>query len=311
MPANVKTWTKVLITASGADADAANKVFLYNIKAEMLNHGWTVVSSSNSVTYDASDLWLSDANLVWAAASSAHSWIVLQNNSITTGFQLLLDLNYASTATEDLNAWFSFVGFTGGSTTARPTATDECRCNSVDNGWGTTGAGTTRACNYMVSSDNQCHRIFCYVAARSGFLWIDKMQNPPTWWTTPVVVRLGDVDTTIAVMSAYSATDGTFFAIVDGARTHMTCLQPLCGTQRLLTWATYTSGDYDSAYLCEPAPIASMSYARLGVYGTLFDMWLTVNSLADLDYFPSDGSMAQVVLGDIAIGNSGGAWAWS
>ena len=139
------------------------------------------------------------------------------------------------------------------------------------------------------------------------------MQNPPTWWTAPVVARLGDAATDIAAMSAYSATDGTFFAIVDGAETHMTCLQPLFGgtTQRLLTWATYASGDYDSAYLCEPPPIASMSYARLGVYGTLFDMWLTTSSLADLDYFPSDGSMAQVVLGDIAIGNSGDAWAWS
>jgi hypothetical protein len=310
MPTNVKSWTKVLITASGADQDYANQDFLYKIKTEMLSHGWAHTSSCDSTaTSSSSDLWTAANKLVWGSGSNIHSWIVLQNNSISTGLQILLDLNYVFTTSEYINIWFSFSGFSGGSTTIRPTATDEIRVNDVDNTWGGHSSGTTRSCNYLVSSDNQCHRIFTYgVSARRGYWWIDKIQNFPSWWTTPVAITVRSTDTTYA---NWSTTSGTFKTIISGADTYLTGLLPLIGSTNIGVWSNMNSGDVNGDYLAFPILLVSTQERRLGMYGSLFDVWFTEDGLADLDYFPNDGSYFQVILGDIAIGNSGTVWSWS
>lgn len=96
---------------------------------------WTCVGSSDAVTANVSDntdRWGSPYNgakIVRANAGTAHSWIVLKSPNFTAGgisatpFYMLLD--FGTTADANIVIAYSKVGFTGGTTLARPTATDE------------------------------------------------------------------------------------------------------------------------------------------------------------------------------------------
>lgn len=87
---------------------------------------WTVLGSSDGSTagIDGTDRWtdtFDSSKLVRAAAGVAHSWVILSH--ATTATWLLIDLGTASDTT--FNLLFSRTAFTGGSITARPTATQE------------------------------------------------------------------------------------------------------------------------------------------------------------------------------------------
>ncbi len=93
---------------------------------------WAMYYSCNSVTAgtaaDAVDRLRSggagvctDADFVYATAGSAHSWFVLYN--ATLGLYLLV--SYEGADNKNVRIVFSPNAFTGGSTTARPTATNE------------------------------------------------------------------------------------------------------------------------------------------------------------------------------------------
>ena len=89
---------------------------------------WTMVRSSDSVSAANSDLWDSDADLVWAAEASVHSWIVLVNANFfgaANPLYMLINCNPSGTQNATIMMSFSRAGYTGGTTSARPTATDE------------------------------------------------------------------------------------------------------------------------------------------------------------------------------------------
>lgn len=113
-------------------AITAQKDPLYWIKSVLTNTNsasntlpservWTVVSSSNATTTSNSDLWTSPAALTRAAAGVAHSWIVLQNT--TLGVYMILDYVH-STVNYVCDVIVSLDAPTGGTTTARPTASN-------------------------------------------------------------------------------------------------------------------------------------------------------------------------------------------
>lgn len=127
-----RTWTislnNSLATATYATLDAQAKEALFRRKVLYLAAGWTVVASSDSVTAAAaSDKWVTSANLIWAAAGVAHSWIVLASPAgaiPSSGFQyILLDCGTGATSQHLLDITLSstagFTGFT--SATTKPT----------------------------------------------------------------------------------------------------------------------------------------------------------------------------------------------
>lgn len=78
-------------------------------------------SDSSAAGMDSVNRWVASTNIVWG--TGAHSWIVLE---FAGGEQWCIDCVYANTQCEDCEFWVSPSGaFTGGSTTARPTATDQ------------------------------------------------------------------------------------------------------------------------------------------------------------------------------------------
>lgn len=98
----------------------------------------TVVSSSNSVVAGAANHWGSIADLVNDDPGSAHSWMLLQN---AMGRQLLLSLNSAASKTICTAKMSVSGGFTGGSITADPTASDAVTVLFDSYGYGHDGGG--------------------------------------------------------------------------------------------------------------------------------------------------------------------------
>lgn len=89
---------------------------------------WTCEGSSDSVTagMDATDRWgatFDGTKIVRASGAVAHSWIVLKSPNAMGPYRICIQYN--STLDEKCVVVFSKASFTGGSITARPTATDE------------------------------------------------------------------------------------------------------------------------------------------------------------------------------------------
>ena len=135
LPTLVKSYTTTYLnqtqTATGLAATTAAKV-LFAIVTAMKALGWTEISSCDSVTVGTGK-WVTYSNLVWAYGS-AHSWIVLKQTG-ANGAQICFDLNFAP-ANPQMYFYFSpSAGFTGGSTTAHPTATDIQQIGSSPMNW--------------------------------------------------------------------------------------------------------------------------------------------------------------------------------
>lgn len=167
LPTLEKTWqfnvNQVSATGGSNLADCANTI--YKLKAAMTgfsSNPWTVVRSSNSVTAGAADYWASSANLVWNGGGSAHSWIVLQQAGITGGpMQFLIDCDGQGTTPSLFRGMVSVSGFTGGTTTARPTATDEVLLIRNDN-TSLPNVAMNQILHVMQSTDGQCTRAFVF-----------------------------------------------------------------------------------------------------------------------------------------------------
>ena len=85
------------------------------------NAAWTVAGSSDGTTagMDATDRWVAYTDLTWNTGN--HSWIVLTR---AAGGQIVIDLDISSATPQQAFIYASVSGgFTGGSISARPTAT--------------------------------------------------------------------------------------------------------------------------------------------------------------------------------------------
>ena len=163
---------------------------------------WTVVQSCNSVTVSDSGVDLLDTanKFVFSDEDGAHSWIVLQQP--ITGMQLLISSNYNGVKWFTVSA--SWVGFTGGTTTANPAAGDAVSLvtsngqqqpfsNSQGTGflhvWHSIDGAHTRiaAC---ISSVTTFFATFDKVTAQTGITWTNPSVCSCRYgvdWPSPVV----------------------------------------------------------------------------------------------------------------------------
>jgi hypothetical protein len=171
-PSIINTWRfNVSQSISGANSSAFRQSLLLAIVNSLLGAGswtdaagvassvsgpWDVVSSSDSVVADASNRWDSSTDLVWAAEGVAHSWIVLRNPNFfgtSNPLYMLINCNPGSTINATLMMSFSRAGYTGGSITARPTATDEHIVRPV--------AGTVTTAGWQGDDNNSASSVAC------------------------------------------------------------------------------------------------------------------------------------------------------
>lgn len=129
LPIKQKTWnyefTEFPLGPTEDSRQTSTMLQLVNSLTSLGANPWQVHYSSNTVTVgtdgDGVNHWNTNADLVWN--TSTHSWIVLRN---VDGVEMLIDLDHSPTSRHLALFYLSTEdGFTGGTTTDRPTATDE------------------------------------------------------------------------------------------------------------------------------------------------------------------------------------------
>jgi hypothetical protein len=166
LPTLEKTWQFNVnqYTAASTIALTDAQAWVFKLKQSLTGFAsspWTVIRSSNSSTSGASDLWISPANLSWNSGGGARSWIVLQQTGVTGGnLQICLELLSSSSPDSLAIAFSPNAGFTGGTTSARPTATDEFSFGSVTI---TPTTSFSSVLHVMQSTDGQSTRAFLMI----------------------------------------------------------------------------------------------------------------------------------------------------
>lgn len=295
LPFKEKTWqynvgTNIYNATSGVN----NQNAIYAFKAALVGFGqnpWTVVGSSNrSVAgMDGVDRWIGQSSI--NLSNAVGSWIVLKQTGISSTFQILLT---CSNLTNPMQISFSPVaGFTGGSITAFPTATDSVVVSG--NSLNFRHAEGNAILNVMQTTDGYCTRAWMYInGTPGGTSWCfhaEKIKNPVQGLTRDYfVANWVDSNVSAWTQNAYR------YDYIMGARFHATFSgntdQVLQGTSEGL--ATVVNVDYfqcpndiSGEYQIYPISLANMDRTMgqyYGRWGEFYDLWMGSVS-NDLFYF--------------------------
>lgn len=320
LPSLDKTW-QYSLNINGGTSGATAMLALKNALIGFGSSAWTVVSSSNSSTAGNTDKWVTSGNIVFALAGNAHSWMVLKQTGILSNFQVCLDCLIISGGSQDVvNIFISpSSGFTGGTTAARPTATDEINVNHANGSQlfgpaANFGSHTIRS-HVWLSSDGQCTRIVnCSNALVYCFLAIDVPKAPVASWTNPWVVIYAVQPESIAVTSPgwarytdinhaaiksfgkFGSTTFNFFITSEG------CVASMLGEQQ-----TFVS-DIDAGWpVFGPPGIYSTTIGARGRHGELFDLWWGSTTRANGDHYPASAARTFVQACHLILPWNGGA----
>lgn len=276
------------------------------------SYAWTVSGSSDSSTsgMDASDRWVASTNLIWAS-SGAHSWIVIRQPQISALFEVCIDLlnaggGGARQATIVISPSVGFGvahGGTDGSTTARPTATDEhvilttaAWCDNLNS-----APYYQTFVHAMESNDGQCTRIYaCQNNKVVGMALFDVPKNPISAWspacvyawacsgtsTTNVMTYVKFNDAT-NVFFKHSGTDASFYLAATGYVTQ-------CAGERILV-----PNALNNMWNDDPVVLCSATATRRGQWGELFDIYWGCSSTTPLNGFEDSGYNQWVSIGEM------------
>lgn len=318
LPTLVKSWqyvdslaaatTNVLVTAA-VDASTTCRNAMFEIKRMLTSFSsspWTVEGSSNSVAagMDAVDRWVTNTNIVGATPGTAHSWIVLYQ--VGTGLRVCIDMS--SSTMSSATIVFSPNAFTGGSTTARPTATQEAVQISTTT-WGATsgGANNNVYVNAMQSTDGQATIVFTlYQNLCTGLFFANRPSSPSSAWANPVAAMWDGATTesSVCLASHICAAAGNIFG--RGSAT-MAMFGMIEGSTGGLASAVFTStNDLDVDVNGAPTvpflnvSVGSLTASNRGKHGDLVDMFLgLVTPGVTGDAVPTVGNRQYALIGDL------------
>lgn len=316
---------------------AANvcKSFLYVIKALLVGgisstngtsgappvgSRWSVVSSSDSSTSGASDLWTDQTKVVRAAAGVAHSWVVLQSpTALDGGTRWYICIDYASAADADFILVVAKTAFSGGSTTARPTSTDELATVVAQTKVGLTTALAGHKLSRITDADGNFWIVHTTTGSATGFhslFGIQKLANTRTGDTCTVALiyehlatgrGAGGTATTGPIYSfATSGAGGVFLRSPDGVTGTPDAsvgsgIQPPASAYLTATSANNADGRADGF----PCIIYTKhnTGAKVGIRGTLPDVYITNVQNAVGTTAPSTGTPEHVIVGNLFVPN--------
>jgi hypothetical protein len=298
LPTLTKTWQFNVNNAQAAQGGALpdNRKMWRAIKDVLIGFAttpWTIGYSSGGgvagSANDGVDRWTSDTNLTW---TTTLSWMVLKQSGLGSG-QLLISLPSSVNGSSINFVYSPSAGFTGGSTAARPTATDEIAFSGIQSG---PTVDVAMRWSVMQSTDGQVTRIFtCFSGFLNFWLQIEKGAN--------------------ATGGSPGATNSGFF-FVTGSNT--AAVTPgLLGTTRQNGTNCVCAIDYNSNLVLgiasevtgqwDTTPIVVGSTTTVGTRGILFnlqDIWVASNNaLPTGDTAPATGSPAAqfaIIKGNVA-----------
>jgi len=241
---------------------------------------WTVIGSCDATSFamDGTDYWVNAQDDVnWS--TGAHSWIVLQQAGISAKFQLCVDLDVANYSDAIIvvspTAGFGTAnGGSDGSTTARPTATDEVVINNGLDWLHATATNYNVAMHVMQSTDGECTRVawlFNNFVANAAFF--DKVKNPHPSWTEASVYSWYDGNfTETATYANYYDSSTRVTAAVSGTNTDFYLASIGTSTDAWGQTMDAPNG-LSNEYEVYPIFLASLTTGRRGIHGALFDFW--------------------------------------
>jgi len=304
------------VIAAGADELENVRKVLLQIKNALIGFAtlpWTVVGSSNAATaaMDAVDRWSVYTNLSWNTSAAARSWIVLKQTGLAANFQMLIAL----TSNAASNEHFCDIvispasGFSGASTTARPTAADEVVIHSgaATQGWIGNFAGTAFTTNthVMKSTDSKVTRWFiCSAGKVVSYFAIEQAADPVTGWTVPVVVT--------SVVSVSTTVDHPTYANLNDLNTAAAGFLATTKFGLYLTAEGFIAGmngeqlaivanEISSEWMMGPVGVVSTDVGKRGRHGRLYDIWWGTTVHENGTTFPADTSRQFALFGDIIV----------
>jgi hypothetical protein len=296
-------------TLSGTGAHFARRKMMLAIANSLKGFGtqpWTLVSNTNSVDAPSGvNQWVDEDDLVWRDddTANAFSWMVIRQTGISTTFELLITLEENSVSNDgaEIGAWVAQDGFTGGSTTARPTATDEREILVSTGGyWGSGPVGSNNSYRWhvMQSTDGECTRVLIFIDEVNTGLWLfDKPKNPKTAWSDPyIAVMIGDNNTSTNQCSYPKFHDATNMKSrfdTSGVDTTMYLSGEGFGTNASgenLTVDNQLDGTFEAFQM----GITSLTPSFVGRNGEVFDLWWGLTNAGTGRYYPDTGTKSYV-----------------
>ncbi len=299
IPVVERQWQYVIndIQAPQGSAAATTKALFLKLKTRLTTitaKPFEIAGSCDSTAFgmDGIDRIITAADLVFTS-SGVHSWIVFYQAE--TGMYWCWDWN--STTVAKATIVVSISPFTGGSTSARPTATGEQVLISASD-W-TCGSDLQQVLHVMHSLDGLQTMIFvCQDGNVKTFVVLGKAVDPVPAWTTPFFAFVGGE---LDAGGIYHATEwerlyrtpglaswgpsgalslrASTFAKEAGGST-----EPLCVTSNVVDPLT---GEYPR----QPMALVSMTSGMTGRHGRLPDLWFCGPAVAD-GYFPGTTDFA-------------------
>jgi hypothetical protein len=324
MPTLDKTWSDTnklvnqLIAGSGTVL-TDHRAVLLAVKESLI--GFTdfplaVEASSDSSAADATDRWDAIGKLVWAAGGAAHSWIQL--SQAATGMELVIDCTPLDSGVQGPRLTIVMspsAGFTGGSTTARPTATDEIVLLNGAQWLGTSAASPSFSAvvHAIQSDDGEAARVLVHIAnVPVFFMSLELAQDPLAGWTAPNVLGwcLGATSPSDSVL-----TYGKLYSVpIVRARVNDVSISGYLATESYAGEPAgarvIVPGDvselwpfYSMAVVSETAPVREprLTGVTPGERG-IWDIWfMSATKGIPADTFPDDGTTAFAQFGVVAM----------
>ena len=331
LPTLNKTWQfSVNQTALGqgsANASAAQLALtIKNSLKGFSNNPWVVRYSSNAsgttgsptgtvgTVGDGIDHWTTQADINTGGSNSRHAWMVMRQTGIATNFEMCWDFQSTSTLNTCAISVSPSAGFTGGSATAAPTATDQVFVLGSINSQGTWSSGidTTHQAQVMQSTDGYCTRIIAYRGTATTtnlctYWSMERPQNVVSGWINPSVTTFigatSGIAPTYSNLSINGISDG-YNPIVVGTFTIKYSGEGSgnnTNTGGLLVNNTsdnvgLVSNDFDGTWPFYPVGIYSTTGLCRGKLGNLFDLWWAPVGLNNGDTFPISSATRQFVV---------------
>jgi hypothetical protein len=287
LPTLEKTWQfNVNQAISPSDVSTDRRNLWFKIKQTLTSfpsNPWVVVRSCNSVSVSASDLWLTEANVIQYNDSNPHSWIVLQQPAMSGGnYQLCLSCDgtggqYGSIAVSPS------AGFTGGSTLYRATATDEAAVVSHTY-WSNLTSSLTTVSHAMMSTDGTCTRMFTYAGGVCvNYFCIETLADSPLT-NKSAIIWPGQNFTNRAVNNLLSLNlwniryNGSNLGCYTATESFNGVAVPAQGSGAV--------HDFSAAYPMTPLSVHSANGGARGRAGRLVDMWMGSIAIPDASNYP-------------------------
>jgi len=300
------------LSSSAAETARRSLRFIKDAMISVPINPWEVVGSNDGTTaaLDGVDRWDDDSKLLWNT-SGVRSWIVLRQSGITSNFQVLF---WCDTSSATYYHIMTIVvspaaGFTGGSTTTRPTATDETVV--ANRGvWRSdySTQNTEAVLSVMVSADGNCTRVVqCSQGYACSFMLFDKPKNPEAGWVNPWAATLYCNNPNGGPAASYL----TYAALCDAAR----IVIQIGGVDALCYMATiglganpmgqqiWTVNSQLNEWEVYPIWLHSATTGAKGTKGQLYDIWFDTDRplVVAGDYYTQGGLITHAVFKDLVL----------